>query len=318
MERKIEKINNESKEKLVKALVNDSVFVEEEFLGYSITSDILKSGIAGVEKAIREVLMQMPSEEIIQWQNRYHIYTNMVFFPDTKEAKEQFHQRLQFFSNCLGELHYHGERDITEEELPKPLQRAYRDLWTEAPGGSRCYLCEYCGAYGIVLENEYVKDDAEYLHCNPDDLLEAVKLKAEKMAECLDEMVLVAENDLEKGVHTIYVFLYSDTSVAHFNDVCDFLERYAYDEDTPFCFPVKKKRSKETVYNSVMGGGLHFNDKNGRMEMVLPNGCITLPDGYKCFLELLRDAESEKTSFQIHLKNPDGNTETAFTHVCGE
>lgn len=72
------------------------------------------------------------------------IYTN----PKT------YNNALKYWSNACGELHYHGERDITEDELPDALKDAYNRLWEEGTG-SYVYLAEYNGEYGIAIINEY-------------------------------------------------------------------------------------------------------------------------------------------------------------------
>lgn len=72
------------------------------------------------------------------------IYTN----------EKEYNDALKYWSNACGELHYHGERDINEDELPDELKDVYNRLWTEG-SGSYCYLAEYNGEYGLAIINEY-------------------------------------------------------------------------------------------------------------------------------------------------------------------
>ena len=67
---------------------------------------------------------------------------------------------INYWCNACGDLHHHGEYDITEAELPDPLKRAYNELWGE-DYGSLCYLVDTEEGYGIALINEYDRVTAE-------------------------------------------------------------------------------------------------------------------------------------------------------------
>ena len=62
---------------------------------------------------------------------------------------------IKYWSNAAGDLHMRGKRFIEENELPKPLQRAYRDLWEEDAGGACTYLVETDAGYGVAMILEY-------------------------------------------------------------------------------------------------------------------------------------------------------------------
>lgn len=81
---------------------------------------------------------------------------NCMFFNESSELLDH----LKFWCSGCGDLHYHGERDITEEELPEPLRYAYHHLWSEGAGCLE-YITEYDGEYYLAIEYEYDKD--EYL-----------------------------------------------------------------------------------------------------------------------------------------------------------
>ena len=64
-----------------------------------------------------------------------------------------------YWSNACGELHYHGEYDITEGELPRILREAYKKYWSEnyrLP----CYLGEvnekFCLLFILEADEDYV------------------------------------------------------------------------------------------------------------------------------------------------------------------
>lgn len=96
-----------------------------------------------------------------------YCYYSVKHVPEyTDGAKEtvfttpkELYEHLRFWCNGCGELHYHGEHDIKEEELPELMKYAYFNLWSE---GSGCleYILEYDGEYYLAIEGEY--DDAEY------------------------------------------------------------------------------------------------------------------------------------------------------------
>ena len=42
--------------------------------------------------------------------------------------RDEMYKVITFWSNCCGDLHHNGEYDVSEEQLPEELQRAYREL----------------------------------------------------------------------------------------------------------------------------------------------------------------------------------------------
>lgn len=76
---------------------------------------------------------------------------------------EELYNKLNFWCNGCGDLHYHGERCITEDDLPVPLKYAYNELWSE---GYVCleYLVDYNGNYYLAIEGEYDQYDENFLN----------------------------------------------------------------------------------------------------------------------------------------------------------
>jgi hypothetical protein len=56
-------------DKLTEAISNDSVLNIEDFLGYPISADVLEN----LDDRIREVLDQMPEEEMLKYEEKYNI-----------------------------------------------------------------------------------------------------------------------------------------------------------------------------------------------------------------------------------------------------
>ena len=75
---------------------------------------------------------------------------------------EKLYSKLKFWCSGCGDLHYHGEYSITEDDLPYSLEYAYKELWSE---GSGCleYLVDYNGNYYLAIEGEYNSDDEDFL-----------------------------------------------------------------------------------------------------------------------------------------------------------
>lgn len=71
------------------------------------------------------------------------------------QDRDEYRNEIQYWSNSMGELHYHGELGISEEELPADLRRAYQEIDCFEKYGSRVYLVETENGYGIALANEY-------------------------------------------------------------------------------------------------------------------------------------------------------------------
>lgn len=52
---------------LTEKISSDSVYNIEKFLGYPISADVLE----GLEGRIRDILDQMPEDEMIKWEQKY-------------------------------------------------------------------------------------------------------------------------------------------------------------------------------------------------------------------------------------------------------
>ena len=83
--------------------------------------------------------------------NNIEIYTSF----------DELYSKLKFWCSGCGDLHYHGECSITEDDLPAPLKYAYNELWSE---GSGCleYLVDYNGNYYLAIEGEYDQYDENF------------------------------------------------------------------------------------------------------------------------------------------------------------
>ncbi len=95
----------------------------------------------------------------------------------------ELNKHLKYWSNACGELHHHGEYDIQNIiELPKELQRAYKELWKEGCGCHE-YLVEYDGSYYIALVSEFDDTFADDVNLSMDELYEIGKRNALKLYE---------------------------------------------------------------------------------------------------------------------------------------
>ena len=85
-------------------------------------------------------------------------------FSNNESDSLTYGSAIKYWSNSMGELHHHGEYDITEEELPEELRQAYHELDCFEKYGSRVYFVETEKGYGIALINEY--DECFAKDCN--------------------------------------------------------------------------------------------------------------------------------------------------------
>jgi hypothetical protein len=102
---------------------------------------------------------------------------------DIYENEKEMNNHLKYWSNACGELHHHGEYDLTNIlELPEELQRAYKELWEEGNGCLE-YLVEYDGKYYIALISEFDDTFANDNGLSMDELYERAKFNALKLYE---------------------------------------------------------------------------------------------------------------------------------------
>lgn len=127
----------------------------------------------------------------------------------TKDKYTEFSRDLNYWSNALGELHYHGQYDITESELPEELRIAFNTLLTDKTA-SLCYLVDFWKTFGIALINEFDTDTREYLSSTDEELYAHMKQKAEKyhrMEEFKPAVIILGEHTGCLECHEFIVFL---------------------------------------------------------------------------------------------------------------
>ncbi len=138
---------------------------------------------------------------------------------------------LKYWSNACGDLHHHGEYDITEANLPEPLKRCYHDLWGE-DYGSLCYLVESRDGYGIALINEYDECFADDCGLSMDDLFKSTMTDAFDVSKCelfSEASVYAAEYCGFDDCHELIVVFPAYISRETFQRAADALyNKYAY------------------------------------------------------------------------------------------
>ncbi len=157
----------------------------------------------------------------------------------TPGSAEKYQEDLRYWSNACGELHRYGERDITEEELPPELQKAYSEIWEECPWGLFCYLAEYEGKTGIALiaeYHEYTDEGYEGEENNNEQANKVMKLLAQKYQDT--DYVLIKGRELGFPGRTpegdgdnateLVLFLPCPVSKEEFDAVTDYFGHAAY------------------------------------------------------------------------------------------
>lgn len=125
---------------------------------------------------------------------------------DIYENEKEMNSHLKYWSNACGELHHHGEYDLTNIlELPEELQRAYKELWKEGNGCLE-YLVEYDGKYYIALISEFDDTFANDKGLSMNELYERVKsnaLKLYKKELFLNTFLVIGKETGFDGCHEI-------------------------------------------------------------------------------------------------------------------
>lgn len=137
---------------------------------------------------------------------------------------------LNYWSNCVGELHYHGQHALTVDELPEELRSAYENLWTDGYG-SLCYLVDTPSGYAVALINEY--------NCQKEDDFEE-EMKPYWIAACKDAaeitkdpcfaqaQVLLGEFTGENDSHELIVLFPATTAPGVFEIAAGRLDQIAF------------------------------------------------------------------------------------------
>lgn len=145
-----------------------------------------------------------------------------------KNMLVQYHQDMKFWSNCVGELHHNGDELLEEEDLPEPLQMAYRKLWEEGLG-PRCYLAEFHSLYGIALIQEYDEEFASECEMDMDTMYQSIRNKAADLEKRvhLDGMALLTV-EAYGDHHELVVFMNACESKERFLQAAGLLDQEAY------------------------------------------------------------------------------------------
>ena len=121
-----------------------------------------------------------------------------------KGSDEERWDLIKYWSNSLGELHYHGSKRIGESELPPELMTAYTNAYGES--SLRNYLVETPDGYGISCEMTfdkcYAKDNGVHHH--------------EVFETIVKTIMSGARNEALNGC-TIYLF--EDTAVSNEHEI---------------------------------------------------------------------------------------------------
>ena len=156
---------------------------------------------------------------------------NLHIYRDVEQERTVFADYISYWSNANGDLHYHGQRDITEDELPAPLKRAYQELFFENETGSLRYLVETSKGFGISLIHEYDTYSAELFGLSMADLFEAAVKDAQVIAA--DPVFEKADITAAEGMgfgecHDLIVTFPADISKEEFFAAAEKLDQLVY------------------------------------------------------------------------------------------
>lgn len=164
-------------------------------------------------------------------EKNYPANCHVLCYADDNAMDQRRANAVKYWCNALGELHKHGKHDIDEHELPKPLRRAYNELWEESAGGCNTYLVETDAGYGIGLVGEYDETFAKDCGLTMDELWETLLEDMENLA-ALDELWSAQFYALEMSgfdeCHELVIFLPAMMPKADFDAACKAIERTMY------------------------------------------------------------------------------------------
>ena len=93
------------------------------------------------------------------WKNRCRCYARIhICSGDDVDTKRW--SMIKYWSNSGGELHHHGEKEITEDELPEILRQAFQTVYNRYDSFPS-YLVETENGYGISIEWSMDEDYAK-------------------------------------------------------------------------------------------------------------------------------------------------------------
>ena len=88
---------------------------------------------------------------------------------------------IKYWCNACGEL----GKNVTENTLPMPLRRAYKELWEESAAGCNCYIVETKDVgYGIALVAEYDQYFANECGLTMDEMFDQLLLDLASLSAC--------------------------------------------------------------------------------------------------------------------------------------
>ena len=83
------------------------------------------------------------------WSERCRSHAR-IFLRSGEDVNERW-SMIKYWSNSDGDLHRYGKEDITEDQLPFMLKKAYNGAYLQVPG-LYSYLVETSAGYGISYE----------------------------------------------------------------------------------------------------------------------------------------------------------------------
>lgn len=205
---------------------------------------------------------------------------------------------IKYWSNATGDLFNPTragidpwENVIRPHDLPRELQNAYHNLWTE-DSGSYCHLVELNGYYGIALINEYEPGEEKMI----DDRAKETHKMLEDM-EIPFQLVCADEEDRE-----LIVVLPWDVSRDDFDRVTNFLYKTAYDKNISY------EQYQESVKENAVTSVKYWSNERGELFRPIKEGedlwsnriqKEDLPDALKTAYEQLWTNESGSSCYLV-------------------
>lgn len=184
-------------------------------------------------------------------------------YHDNKQERAAFYGSINYWSNALGELHHHGEYEVTEDELPALLARAYKDLFFDGDIGSLRYLVETPRGYGLALVNEYDECYADDCGLSMSALFDSAIQDAQRIAAhpvFEKAEIYLAELMGFDNSHILAVILPADISLEEFRTAATELDNLVYQSAKEFQKPTLAEQIQSASARSADRGPLFLGE----------------------------------------------------------
>lgn len=291
--------------------------------GFESKSEIedLANEIAG---SIKTMIDHLTSEDKTKYPKEIqdvlevlHVVKNCVNNEENKphaerkiiELDESNYDQFEYWSNSCGDVYHDGEF-LAEDDLPKELLVALKELWNDN-SGSMEFLSEYQGEKYVALLNEFHDDCTDEYDLTMDDVYKVMKAHFEKIyssPEFNHTLLMFGKNTGYDGCHEAVIlvpasFANSAEGKRAFRKIENIIYDTCYDlDDTIKELGLDNKKKAENPVRKVID--LSCLDVFESRYLYAADGRLIFGSGEKINA---KDLESLRTKLRILISGEDSN-----------